>query len=643
MPSSISYDVETVPGIRIPMRDGVQLAATLYRPRDGGPRPCLVNYNPYHKDGRVGLWYEPLHRFFATRGFAALVVDFRGLGCSEGTNNIPFDTQEGRDGHDAVEWAAEQRWCDGNVGMWGTSYGGITSLKTAAERPPHLKAIVPIHATTDNFRNFLTVGGCLNGFWANGDWGPRMVGCNLTPPLESDHDGSLDRLWTERLKDARPWCLEWYDATDEAARWAERAIAVEQVTAATFAVCGWKDFYAQDTLDYFHRLGGPKKLLMGPWKHIFPNLSPVEPVNLLELMLQWWNRWLRNEKNEAETGPPITMFVQGAGVWRREEVWPPRRNESRELFLLPNRVLGEEPPDQSGESEAYRYDPTVGLDSLGFDPWTAGVVDPGDHNGDDARSLCFTSEPLSEDWELTGRAQAVLRAKASVPGFQYAAKLCDVDPGGHSRLVTMGWCPDAVSDSRESHDVKVSLQSTSHVFRRGHRLRLSVALADFPRIWPTPLTGEIRLEYDRERPPRLLLPRTPPQDPPLNSIEFPPLEPTPCSSSELAVSAEWECGRELIRQAATLKHRGRHRYRLTTGGAITCTHEYTARVEAADPAGAAIDVVSNVLVERRSGTILVKTTSHVTPQSVSIQAEIVRDGEVIFQRNWNCQRSPAVS
>src|SRR5262249_19729664 len=150
---------------------------TLLRPSDGGRWPCLVNYNPYHKDGRVGLWYEPLHLYFASRGFAALVIDFRGLGCSEGSNNIPFDAQEGRDGHDAVEWAAGQPWCNGMVGMWGTSYGGITSLKTAAHRPAHLKAIVPINATTDNFLNFLLVGGCRYGFWSNGDWGPRMIGC----------------------------------------------------------------------------------------------------------------------------------------------------------------------------------------------------------------------------------------------------------------------------------------------------------------------------------------------------------------------------------------------------------------------------------------------------------------------------------
>lgn len=412
MPSCAPDAVEILPDLLIPMRDGVRLAATLYRPNGGGRHPCVINYLPYHKDGRGGLGHDPLHRFFAGRGYAALVIDFRGLGCSEGINNIPFDAQEGRDGHDAVEWAAVQSWCDGSVGAWGTSYGGITALKTAAERPPHLKAIVPIHATTDNFLDFLLLGGCRNGFWPNGDWGPRMIGYNLTPPLGADPQGRLESLWTERLKHARPWCLDWYDAANETARWAGRAIPVEQVTAATLAVCGWKDFYVDGTLDYFQRITAPKKLIMGPWKHVFPNLSVADPVNLLDIMVRWWDRWLRREDNGAEAGPPIALFVQGTGVWRHEDAWPPGRNEPRELYLLPGRVLGDRRPDQPGASETYQYDPTVGLDSIGFDPWTSVIANPGDHNSDDARSLCFTTEPLTEDWELTGEARLLLTVRA---------------------------------------------------------------------------------------------------------------------------------------------------------------------------------------------------------------------------------------
>ena len=224
--------------------------------------------------------------------------------------------------------------------MWGSSYGGITALKAAAERPAHLKAIVPINATTDNYLDFLLLGGCRNGFWPNGDWGPRMIGYNLTPPLGTDSDGRLAQLWSERLEHSQPWCLDWYDPVDEAARWARKEIPVERITAATFAVCGWKDFYVQGTLDYYQQLTAPKRLLMGPWKHVFPNLSPIEPVNLLELMVRWWDRWLLGKDNGVEARSPITIFVQGSGCWRHEEAWPPVRQRGKGVVSLAWRCAG---------------------------------------------------------------------------------------------------------------------------------------------------------------------------------------------------------------------------------------------------------------------------------------------------------------
>ncbi len=632
-----SHDVEIVHDLLIPMRDGVRLAANLYRPAHSSRVPCLVNYLPYHKDGRGGLGYDGIHRFFARRGYATLVVDFRGLGCSEGVNHTPFDAQEGRDGHDAVEWAAAQPWCDGNVGMWGTSYGGITALKTAAERPPHLKAIVPVNATHDNYTDFLLLGGCRNGFWANGDLGPRMVAYNLTPPLTPDPDGHLARLWTERLERSVPWCLDWYDAHDEAARWSARVIPVDRIMAATLAVCGWWDFYAQGTLDYFARLVGPKKLLMGPWKHALPDLSPSEPAGLLELMLRWWERWLKGQSNGVEGGPPLTLFVQGSNVWRHEAAWPPSRNESRELYLLPGGALASTAALAPGPALPYRHDPTVGLDSVGSDPWTTTVLEPGDHNGDDIRSLDFTTETLGEDWELLGQARALLPICPSVPGLQYVAKLCDVSEDGRSRLVTLGWRPDAPGRAGTTQVVEIPLRPTAYRFPCGHRLRLTFALADFPRLWPTPQPGEVRLEFPADNPPRLLLPRTPPREV-LPTVGLPPAAQGVRSSAELESSQSWRISRELVQPAVALESRGMSRYRLRDGGTVTYRHEYTASVATADPAGARIDCCSWVEIQRPSRVVLVKATSVFTDQSVTVDAQVEQDGVTTYRKQWQRHR-----
>jgi putative CocE/NonD family hydrolase len=630
--SSDRDHVELIHDLLIPMRDGVRLAGNLYRPSDAGRWPCIVTYLPYHKDGRGGRGvYEVVHRHFASRGYAVLVVDFRGLGCSEGVNVTPFDHQEGRDGHDIVEWAATQPWCNGVVGMWGSSYGGITSLKTAAQQPPHLKAIVPLNATHDNYTDFLLLGGCPNGFWSNGDWGSRMVGYNLVPPLAHDPDGRLERLWLDRLQKSRPWPLAWYDEAPEI--WAERAIPVERITAATLAVCGWHDFYAQGTIDYFNRLTCPKKLLMGPWKHGLPDLALVEPVHFVAMMDRWWDHWLKGRDTEDMKTPPITLFVQGSGVWRHESAWPPARNDVRQLSLHPaGELLVASPTLPANQRLAqYRYDPTVGLDSIGLDAWTGAVRDPGYHNGDDGRSLTFTTPPLADDWDLSGQARVTLSGTTSSPGLHFVAKLCDVSPDGRSRLVTMGWLPGPTAATSLA-ELAIALRSTAHVFRAGHRIRLAIALADFPRIWPTPHATSTVLQVDCSRS-SLFLPSTPPRPDLTIDVERPslPLK----SPAELATSMAWHVGRELVKGVASLRCDNLVQYRLYDGGSITMRHQYTASVPEANAAEAVIDSVTENLVERPKGLVRVEARGRYTPTSAEIHADVTRDHKNILSRTWH--------
>ena len=161
----------------IPMPDGVELAADCYRPAEPDRWPAILTFIPYHKDGRGGrLDVEAVNRYFAGRGYAALTIDLRGLGSSGGVNRFPFDPQEARDGYEVVEWIARQTWCDGNVGMWGVSYGGVTALSVAATRPPHLKAIVPIHASADLYHDVVA---------------PRVPGWLLAGGRLGPEDGGL--------------------------------------------------------------------------------------------------------------------------------------------------------------------------------------------------------------------------------------------------------------------------------------------------------------------------------------------------------------------------------------------------------------------------------------------------------------------
>ena len=132
-------------GVRIPMRDGIHLNATVYRPKGRKKVPAIFTLTPYIADS-----YHPRAAYFSQKGYAFALVDCRGRGNSEGTFT-PF-ANEAQDGHDIVEWMASQPWCNGSISMWGGSYGGFDQWMTLREFPPHLKTIVPAasaHAGVD--------------------------------------------------------------------------------------------------------------------------------------------------------------------------------------------------------------------------------------------------------------------------------------------------------------------------------------------------------------------------------------------------------------------------------------------------------------------------------------------------------------
>jgi putative CocE/NonD family hydrolase len=140
-PATADYDLRWA--VRIPMRDKVELNATLYLPKmpDGsaGKTPVIFTLTPYISDS-----YHARAAYFASHGYAFALVDVRGRGNSGGEFE-PF-AQEPRDGHDIVEWLAGQPFCDGKVTMWGGSYAGFDQWATAKEFPPHLATIVPVAA-----------------------------------------------------------------------------------------------------------------------------------------------------------------------------------------------------------------------------------------------------------------------------------------------------------------------------------------------------------------------------------------------------------------------------------------------------------------------------------------------------------------
>ena len=625
----------------IPLPDGVRLAADLFRPAGDGRWPALVDFLPYHKDGRGGRQdVEAVNRHFAARGYAALTVDLRGLGSSDGVNRFPFDPQEARDGHEAVEWAARQPWCDGNVGMWGVSYGGITALAVAATRPPHLRAIVPIHACADIYHDFVAPGGCRGGFWSHADWGPRMVAYNLTPPLLEDPDGRWARIWAERLEANAPWLFAWWDHPEPDDFWAARVIPVERIACPTFHIGGWRDLYAEATVRDHARIQAPKRLLMGPWKHAFPDVALDAPAAGLHEIERWWERWLRGRDDGGAAEPPVTLYVQGdrAG-WRHESRWPPPRVEPEAWYLGPDGTLAPEPPGSPVPPAVHAYDPTIGVASIAWDPWSTGLDPalPWDQSGDDARSLTFTSAPLAAPLELVGSPSAVLDVTASTAPLSLVTKLADVAPNGRSTLVAVGWLELARADAGAARPgatrrVTVPLRATAYRLAAGHRLRLAVACADFPRLWPTPAPAELRVHPGASH---VVLPRAP-AEPGAPAPAWGPLQAERLRSpADLGAAQRWETRRDLMADLVTLDGAREERVQLDPLTRLHGRHRYTAAVASRRPDLARMESTTEIRLERPLAATELVVTTVTTGRLVSVTATITLDGKPFWTRTWS--------
>ena len=158
------------------MSDGCRIAARIWLPAGAEPTPvpAILEYIPYRKRDFMRARDEPIHRYFAQAGYAAVRVDLRGSGDSDGVLFDEYTQQELDDALEIIAWIAAQPWCSGAVGMMGISWGGFNALQVAALDPPALKAIITLCSTDDRYADDAHyMGGCLLN--ENLQWGAIAV------------------------------------------------------------------------------------------------------------------------------------------------------------------------------------------------------------------------------------------------------------------------------------------------------------------------------------------------------------------------------------------------------------------------------------------------------------------------------------
>ena len=180
---SFPHEVEEIEHVLIPMSDGVRLAARMWLPAgaEQSPVPAILEYIPYRKRDGTRRRDHLHHPYFAGHGYAAVRVDLRGSGDSEGVLRDEYLEQELTDGEEVLRWLAAQPWCDGRVGMMGKSWGGFNALQMAARQPSELHAVITVCASDDRYTDDVHyMGGCLLG--DNLSWASTMFAYNSLPP-----------------------------------------------------------------------------------------------------------------------------------------------------------------------------------------------------------------------------------------------------------------------------------------------------------------------------------------------------------------------------------------------------------------------------------------------------------------------------
>jgi uncharacterized protein len=655
--SQSQYNVRVVRHVKIPMSDGTRLDTHMVMPDAPGRFPAVFDYYPYRKDD-LSAEAMRYHHYLARRGFVALRLDVRGTGSSEGLAADEYSLQEQLDAVEAIDWLSKQPWCNGNVGMFGSSYGGFNSLQVAMHRPPALKAICPMYFTDNRYTDDCHYkGGTLQMLYDMGTYGLSMVVQNALPPDLASSERWAE-VWEEHLRN-EPWIIHWLEHQTYDEQWRHGSLCEDYaaIQCATFLIGGWRDGYTNCNLRVFQHLRCPKKALIGPWLHVVPDMGiPGPRVDHLHEMARFYDYWLRGVDDGVMAEPPLTVYIQQfdppaaerkltSGFWRHEPGWPLDRAAERALYLAGGGALVDTAPAEA-EVAAYQYNPTVGTT---FGMFSAGspLVLPIDQRLEDAFSLGWSSAPLAEPIEILGRPRVILRLSTTAEIATIAVRLIDVAPDGAAALVTKGVLNLTHRDSHEQpaplvpgqvYAIEVELDATGWLFEPGHRIRVSLSGADFPNSWPAPHHHTTSIYFGGDTATRLILPGLAPQEPPLPAPQLrppAPFEPLARSYSELPV---WRVTHDYVAGTAEVHIRTGGRTRLDDGTEIIRSSDASAMASQRDPARATMRGLNQVTLRWLDRTIDARARGQIESTAdalhVTIQLDITMNGVPYHSQRW---------
>jgi len=514
-------------------RDGIRLDADVYFPVGDGPFPVLLMRQPYGRAIASTIVYAH-PRWYAAHGYIVVIQDVRGRGTSAG--DFDLFAHEVKDGEDTLRWAAQLPHSDGQVGMYGFSYQGMTQLYAAQAKVPTLKTIVPAMTGYRLYEDWAYENGALC-FQLGLTWAVQLA----AETARLHHQTSTYQQLVAAAKNLPLWestptkpavldginsfFHDWVSHPHADSYWEALTPQLKDVDLPTLHIGGWFDPYLRGDIRLYRELSAnsqsansqyPHHLWVGPWSHI-PwsrkvgdcdfGRAAISPVD--QLQVQWFDAILKGKKlpqklSEAQPiGPaeinqpsahsalalveshPVCLFEMGRNQWRRLSDWS--ASSARTYFLHSDGLANIR--EDSGVLTLTNH-PTTSQDTVVHDPWNPAPALGGhsaipagsfDRTAIDARGdvLTYTSAPMTEELRVAGIAKLVGEIVASASSYDLCAVLSRVTSNGVYNL-TQSYQKIETANPNQSFQTVLPLHPTCFSIAPGECLRVSLSLACFP-------------------------------------------------------------------------------------------------------------------------------------------------------------------
>ena len=448
-------------GVKISMRDGVHLNATLYKPKDGKPAPTVFTLTPYVADGAHlrGI-------YFSQHGYVFAAVDSRGRGNSEGIFE-PF-ANEANDGHDIAEWLAAQPWCDGQVAMWGGSYGGYVQWMALRESPPHLRTIIPTASASAGvdfpfYKNIFSP--------SEMQWQTYTSGVTRNMTIMNDPKfwiGKFQEMYQQHIPYSKldqvvgntsTFFQTWIAHPHPDEYWDKMSFPPEQydkITIPILTITGHYDDDQPGAMEYYRQHMASKSsskddhyLIIGPWDHAGTRDPKTEHgglkfsdsaiLDMNNLHQEWYDWTMKGGKKSAFLKNRVTYYVMGEEKWKYADSLEAIGAIPKKMYLC----SGEGANDvfHSGTLEEHTPRGCV------FDKFTYNPLDkrPGnlertliqDYLTDQTydlnlfgNGLVYHTEPFAKDTEVTGWVKLLAWISMDVTDTDFRVSLSEVLSNG---------------------------------------------------------------------------------------------------------------------------------------------------------------------------------------------------------------------